>query len=151
MGLLVRCFYPFPEFGPVPILAGSPGRDQPLRSGPLDIRIAVLVLNAANVDPEQSIPARDAFLDLVVNEFSLSGLSSNENNGDACTDQSAIDQFLHLCVSFLLRFLPYGGIVKAGCSGAFNHSAVPHDVGPPNITFVVEAKKHFSGHKFSPL
>ena len=35
------------------------------------------VEDAANVDSEQSIPARDAFLDLVVNEFSLSGLRSD--------------------------------------------------------------------------
>jgi hypothetical protein len=91
MRCLVCRFDPVAELAPVPVVAVRAGPSEPRRCGPLGVRVAFLVLDAADVNPQESVSAGNALFDIVIDEFSRCGFRPDQDHGDACAFQAFID------------------------------------------------------------
>src|SRR5262249_26178421 len=72
---------------------------------------------------------------------------ADENRGDGCVLEPTIDEALHGFLALAFRLLPERGIEESrGIPVVVANPAIPHDVGPPDVSLVVEAEENTSRH-----
>jgi hypothetical protein len=102
-------------------------------------------------DAYDSVTTIPALEDFMLDPLAVCSFRSNEEGSDARVLQLVIDPVLDCTVTLFLDRFPLSGINEAVFVFGGDYIAVSDLPCTPSVTFIMEAKKDFASHSWSPF